>query len=151
METYSIINRVRIGGMKMTLCEQLKEEYLKELQVLVNNYKKASIKLAEEGSSDEAILETIKANIGDIFLKLFNVSYKKSYKYEEPDKVELKRLSETYFDFFNKIPAPWKEKMVKDKKHNMMEEYYIEQIKLKTAEEIKKLFVEHFNRLYKEV
>lgn len=135
----------------MTLCEQLKEEYLKELQVLVNNYKKASIKLAEEGSSDEAILETIKANIGDIFLKLFNVSYKKSYKYEEPDKVKLKRLSETYFDFFNKIPAPWQEKMVKDKKHNMMEEYYIEQIKLKIAEEIKKLFIEHFNRLYKEV
>lgn len=135
----------------MTLFERLKEEYLKELQALVNNYKKTSARLAEEGSSDEAVLETIKANIGDIFIKLFDVSYKKSCKYEEPQKVELKKLAETYFDFFNKIPAPWQEKMLKDKEHNMMEEYYIEQIKLETAEEIKKLFVKHFDRLYREV
>jgi hypothetical protein len=135
----------------MTLFEQLKEEYLKELQALVNNYKIASARLSERGSSDEAILETIKANIGDIFFKLFDVSYKKSCKYKESEKVELKKLAETYFDFFNKIPAPWKEKMLKDKEYNMMKEYYIEQIKLETAEEVKKLFVKHFDRLYSEV
>jgi hypothetical protein len=134
----------------MTLFQQLKEEYLRELQALVNNYKKASERLAEEDSSDEAILETIKANVGEIFFKLFNVSYKKSCKYEKSQKVELENLAETYFDFFNKIPAPWQEKMLKDKEHNMMKEYYIEQIKLETAEEIKKLFVKHFDRLYME-
>lgn len=134
----------------MTLFEQLKKEYLNDLQVLVNDYKKASAALAERGSNDEAILETIKANVGDIFIKLFDVSYKKSCKYEESDKVELKKLEETYFDFFNKIPDPWKEKMLKDKEHNMMNEYYIEQIKLETVEEVKKLFVKHFDRLYRE-
>jgi hypothetical protein len=135
----------------MTLFEQLMEEYLRELKELVNNHKKASARFAEEDSSDEAVLETIKANIGDIFFKLFNVSYKKSCKYEEPEKAELKKLAETYFDFFNKIPAPWQGKMIKDKEHNMIKEYYIEQIKLETAEEIKKLFTKNYDRLNREI
>ncbi|WP_250816249.1 hypothetical protein [Clostridium swellfunianum] len=135
----------------MTLIEQLKEEYLKELQALISTYKKASERRAEEGSSDEAILETIKSNIGDIFFKLFNVSYRKACKQEESEIVELRKLAETYYDFFNKIPEPWREKMLKDKEHNMMQEYYIEQIKLETAEQVKKLFEKHFNRLCKEV
>lgn len=134
----------------MMLCEQLKEEYLKELSVLANDYKKGSIYLAEEGSKDEAILETIKANICDIFYKLFNVSYNKSCKHENSEEVELKKLSEAYFEFFDKIPTPWREKMIKDKEHNKMDEYYKEQIKLETAEEIKSLFIKHYHRFYKE-
>lgn len=134
----------------MLLCEQLKEVYLKELASLVNGYKKESNRLTEYGSNDEAILETIKANIGEIFYKLFNVSYKKSCKLEKSEKIELRKLSEAYFDFFNKIPAPWQEKMAKDKEHNMMEEYYKEQIKLETAEQVKNLFIKHFDRFYKE-
>ena len=134
----------------MRLCEQLKEEYLKELAMLENAYKKKSACLAEEGSNDEAILETIKANICDIFYKMFNASYKKSCSHDECEKVELKKLSEAYFHFFDKIPSPWREKMTKDKEHNMMEEYHKEEIKLETAEKIKNLFIKYFDRLYKE-
>jgi hypothetical protein len=134
----------------MTLLGQLKEEYLNDLQSLVTYYKQESCRLTEDGSKDEAVLETIKANIGDIFYKLFIVSYKKSCEYKESEKIGFQKLGETYFDFFNKIPAPWQEKLAKDKEHNMMEEYYIEQIKLETAEKVKELFVKHFDRFCKE-
>ncbi|MGH4123436.1 MAG: hypothetical protein ACREV6_10975 [Clostridium sp.] len=135
----------------MTLCAQLKEEFLNEIEVLINGWKEKSIKLASEGSSDEAILETIKANIGDIFYKLFNVSYKNSCKNVESDEIELRKLSKAYFDFFEKIPAPWRAKMAKDKEYNIIEEYYKEQIKLETVAEIKNLFIKYYNRFYKEV
>lgn len=132
----------------MNLCQQLKEEYLKELSELKNEYKEEACRLAEECSGDESILETIKVNICDIFYTVFNVSYKKSCRNGEG--LELGRLAEAYFDFFDKIPTPWKEKMAKDKEHNMMEEYYKEQIKLETADKIKNLFIKHYDRLYKE-
>lgn len=134
----------------MTLCEQIKEEYLKELAALIDDCKEESVRLVEDGSNDEAILETIRANIGDIFYKLFNVSYNKSYGNSEMENMKLKKLAETYFDYFDKIPALWREKMIKDKEHNMMEEYYKEQIKLETADQIKNLFIKHFDKFYKE-
>jgi len=139
-----------LGEFGMAPCAQLKEEFLSEIEVLISGWKEISIRLASEGSNDEAILETIKVNIGDIFYKLFNVSYKKVCKNVEDDEIELRKLLKTYFDFFEKISAPWKEKMVKDKEHNMMEEYYKEQIKLETAEQIKSLFVKYYDRFYKE-
>ena len=132
----------------MNLCEQLKEEYLIELSALKNKYKEKAGRLAEEGSGDESMLETIKVNICDIFSTVFNVSYKKSCRNGEAS--ELGKLAEVYFDFFDKIPTPWKEKMVKDKEHNMMEEYYKEQIKLETADKVKNLFIKHYGRLNKE-
>lgn len=134
----------------MILCAQLKEEYLKDLSILVNEFKERSTRLAGEDSDDEAILETIKANIGDIFYKLFNVSYNKSCKNAEDENVGLRKLSETYLDFFDKIPAPWREKMAKDEEHNMVDEYYKEKIKLETAEQIKNLFIKHFDSTYRE-
>lgn len=134
----------------MVLCEQLKVEFLKEVEALINSWKEKSITLASEGSNDEAILETIKANVGDIFYKLFNVSYKNSCKNVEADYVELRKLSKSYFDFFDKIPAPWKEKMAKDKEHNLMVDYYKEQIKLETAAQIKNLFIKHYDKFFRE-
>ena len=135
----------------MTLCAQLKEEFLNEIELLISGWKETSIRLASEGSKDEGILETIKANVGEIFFTLFNVSYKNACKNGDTDDIELSKLSKAYFDFFDKIPKPWKEKMVKDKEHNMMEEYYKEQIKLETAEQIKNLFIKYYDRFYKEV
>lgn len=135
----------------MELCEQLKEEYLKEVESLISEYKKNATRLREEGSNDEAILETIKANVGDIFYTIFNVSYKNSCKGAEDQKVKLNKISKMYIVFFDKIPTSWKENMAKDKEHNMMEEYYIEEIKLETADKIKNLFLEYYNKFYKEI
>lgn len=131
----------------MIICEQLKEEYLKEVTVLINQWKENSIRLANEGANDEAILENIKVNVGDIFYKMFTISYNKCCKNVEPSEVELKKLYTSFLAFFDKIPAPWKEKLVKDKEYNMMEEYYKEQLKLETADKIKKLFIEYYERL----
>lgn len=133
----------------MNLCEQLKEEYLMEFSTLINEHKEKSAALANEGSNDEAILETIKVNVCEIFYTVFNVSYRKSCR--NGDDSELKKLADAYFDFFDKIPAPWKEKMAKDKEHDMMEEYYKEQIKLETADKVKNLFIKHYEKFYKQV
>lgn len=135
----------------MELCEKFKEEYLKEVSELINEWKKNSERLRQEGSNDEGILETIKANVGDIFQKIFNVSYNNSCKNAEEQCVKLNRLSKMYLAYFDKIPASWKEKMAKDREHNMMEEYYIEEIKLLAAEKIKNLFREYYDKFYQEV
>ena len=135
----------------MKLCEQLKVEYLKKVTTLINEWKENSLRLRQEGSNDEAILETIKVNIGDIFYKMFNISYNNLCKDTEDDNIKLKKLSKMYLAYFEKIPAPWREKMAKDKEHNMMEEYYIEEIKLETADKIKNLFIEYYNKFYQEV
>lgn len=135
----------------MLLCEQLKVEYLAELQELINDLKEKSLNLAEEGSEDEAILEKIKVNVVDIFYKLFNVSYRKVYSSGEGSEQELfRKLSQEYFNFFNKIPEPWKEKMIKDKEFNMMEEYFKEEIKIKTSEQIKDIFIKHLDKYSQE-
>lgn len=135
----------------MTLCEELREGFLKEVEELIEVWKKKATLLESEGAKDEAILENIKINIGEVFCTLFNVSYKKSFKNDEDDNSNLKKLGKAYFDFFDKIPDPWKKKMAKDKEFNMMEEYYKEQIKLETAELIKNIFIKHYDRFCMEV
>lgn len=148
---FGVYKKFIFGGVNMLVCEQLKVEYLGELQELINVLKEKSLKLAEEGSEDEAILEKIKGNVVDIFYKLFNVSYRKVCSSEEGREQELlRKLSQQYFNFFNKIPEPWKEKMVKDKEFNMMEEYFKEEIKIKTSEQIKDIFIKYFNKYSQE-
>ncbi len=130
---------------------RLKDEYLKELTKLIDEFKEKSIILREDGAGDEAILETIKANVCDIFYKLFNVSYKKSFDNSEDSDECYSKLYIAYNDFLNKIPAPWVGKMAKDKENHMMEEFYKEQIKLETAKHIKDLFEEYYNKYREEV
>lgn len=131
----------------MIICEQLKEEYLKQVTSLISKWKENSFSLKNDGANDEAILENIKVNVGDIFYKMFNISYNNSYKKIEAPEVELKKLYNTYLEFFEKIPAPWKEKLIKDKEYNLMEDYYKEELKLETADKIKNLFIEDYERL----
>lgn len=134
----------------MNTCEQLKKEYLEGLNEIMTSLKEKANGLKEEGAVDEAILENIKLNIYDIFCTLFNVSYKKSCLRTNEEQDKLKALSKAYFEFFDKIPAPWKEKMVKDKEHNMMEEYYKEELKLETADEIKNMFIKYYDKFKEE-
>jgi len=131
----------------MRLCEQLKGDYLMELTSLIDGWKGNSDRLKKEEAGDESILEAIKVNVGDIFYKMFNVSYNNSCKNIQTEEEELKKLETAYLAFFDKIPAPWKEKAEKDKEHNMLEEFYKEQIKLETAEKVKNLFIEHYKKL----
>jgi hypothetical protein len=134
----------------MRICERLKEEYMKELGELIDELKEKSADLNREGSKDEAVFENIKLNIVDIFQKMFNISYNNSCKKMYPEDEEIEKLQKSYLAFFDKIPAPWKEKMAKDKDHNMMEECFKEQIKLETADQVKNLFIKHYDRFCKE-
>ena len=134
----------------MTMSEELKEEYSKNITELMNTLKENAKRLNLEGSEDEAILENIKVNVVDIFYKMFHVSYNKTCKNIEQHAIELDKLKVAYFEFFHKIPAAWVENMAKAKEHNLMEEYYKEEIKLETVGAVKELFIEHFNRYNKE-
>lgn len=134
------------GILKMRLCEQLKDQYLKEITALIDRWKENSSRLKKEESVDEAILESIKVNVGEIFYKMFNVSYNNSCKNVLTEEEELKKLYDAYLAFFDKIPAPWKAKAEKDKEYNMMEEFYKEQIKLETADKLKEIFVKYYEK-----
>ena len=140
----------------MNLHEKLKETYQAELAQRVQGWKERAEELNLAGAQDDSIMEKIKINVGEIFLKMFEVSYNNVYgnpKIKLPSmggaltggKEEL--LKKTYLEFFNKIPAPWKIKAEKDKQHNMHEEYHKECLKLETAEDIKALFLRHFEAL----
>lgn len=131
----------------MTVCEKLKEEYLKEVTMLMDGWKNSSIALKAEERCDEAILEDIRINIGDIFYKMFILSFNNSFKGADSEMEKLEKLKKMYLAFFDKIPAQWRVKLLKDKEYNMMEDYYKEQIKLETADKLKNLFLEHYERL----
>lgn len=131
----------------MSVCISLKEEYLKDVKRLEENCRAEAARLAAAESGDEAILESIKLNIIDIFSKMFNISFNKACRGGE-EKAQLEKLCEEYMHFFEKIPAPWRVKLVKDQEHNMMEEYYKEKLKLEMADTMKNLFMEHYNKYY---
>lgn len=134
----------------MNICEELKEEHIKMLKDLAKAWKGKAISLREDNSIDEAVFEQIKVNVVEIFEKLFNISYNRACKNSDSDidncRANLKKLYCEYMNFFDKIPSPWREKASKDKEHKLMEDYYKEQIKLNTADQIKTKFLESYER-----
>lgn len=95
---------------------------------------------------DEANLEKIKLNIYNIFYSMFDISYKKVYGGKsQPNEDSYNKLLEVYMEFFNKIPLNWKENYRKAKEYGLITECIIEEIKLNTADEIKDMFIRHYN------
>lgn len=134
----------------MSVCIKLKEEYLAEIKQLEEKCKTEATRLKGEEARDEAILENIKLNIVDIFTKMFNISFSKACKGGD-EKEQLSNLKKEYMNFFEKIPAPWRVKMVKDQEHNMMEEYYKEKLKLEMVDTMKGLFMDYYEKYYGEI
>ncbi|MCK4259169.1 MAG: hypothetical protein KAX49_09330 [Halanaerobiales bacterium] len=137
--------------------EQLKLEYLETLDKVIKDLNQKALKAKEGGSMDEFILGKIKCNVVDIFQKMFNTSYQNVYvalkiphlkehiaQYENKHE----QLYAAYMSFFEKISAPWKEKALKDKEFGKLEDYHKEQEKLNMAEEVKKIFKEHYQRIF---
>ena len=54
-------------------CEKLKEEYLESLSKMIQEHKAIASDLRKNGADDEAILESIKGNVVNIF-SLWEVS-----------------------------------------------------------------------------
>lgn len=136
--------------------EILKQRFINELTERMDKEKEQIKFLMSEERRDEANLERIKMNVLDIFYKMFNVSYNYVYsnlKNEnlrnctEGENDSYKKLYLAYMYFFDKIPAPWHEKAKKDKEHNNTSGYIIEELKINTAEDIKKLFLDYYNSL----
>lgn len=127
--------------------ELLKKEYY---DILKNKKELCEAKIKElkaAENNDEANLEKVRLNIIDIFTTLFNTSLKKSCSVKEISEEEYyKKLGDIYLEFFNKIPAPWREKYTQAKNRDLVFEYVVEELKINTAEEIRQYFMEVYNK-----
>lgn len=126
--------------------EKLKESYMKALKNKQQICKESMEKCISSECKDEANLEKIKLNIYNIFYSMFDISYKKVYGGKsQPNEDSYNKLLEVYMEFFNKIPLNWKENYRKAKEYGLITECIIEEIKLNTADEIKDMFIRHYN------
>lgn len=129
--------------------EQIKKVYIEKLNEESKNLKENAKKLRAEGYTDEAKFEIIKANVVDIFSKIFIVSYNNVYVKVNNEKLkdivesnisDKDKLIKCYERMMNTITSPWREKLEKDKKFGLVEKSIIEEIKIKESEKIEHMF-----------
>lgn len=129
--------------------EQIKKIYIEKLNEEINNLKENAEKLRAEGYDDEAKFEIIKANVVDIFSKIFVVSYNNVYVKVNNDNLkdiiesnitDKDKLVKCYERMLNTITNPWREKLEKDKEFGLVEKSIIEEIKIKESEKIENMF-----------
>lgn len=139
--------------------EELYQEYTQRLGQYIAALKEAETEHKEKGDQAAVIRQKVKGNVAEIFQKMFQISYNNTYvkrqipdfvKYEETYPERHERLQAAYLDFFNKIPAPWREKAEKDQRFGRQAEFATEQLKLAIAEELKALFIGCYTRIYGE-
>ena len=94
---------------------------------------KRNQELIEDGRTDEAIFEKIKANIYDVFRTVLSVAVKTGK--EDADAVQTFFVQRT-----EQIPAGWATAFEKAKEYNDPVRMQTEQIKLDTINEIKEKF-----------
>lgn len=137
--------------------EQLQKDYMQALEGYIQQLKSNEADWRQKGDKEGLVQEKVKANVVDIFQKMFTVSFNNVYvkrqipdfvKYEEAYSEKEQRLYAAYMGYFEKISAPWREKAEKDQKFGRIAEYETEQLKLQLADEVKALFIEHFNRAF---
>ncbi|QNO15079.1 hypothetical protein HYG86_10040 [Alkalicella caledoniensis] len=129
--------------------ERLKKSFLEEIQGKTMVSKARAKDLLDEERQDEANFEKIKTNVYDIFEKMFNISYKNIYSAKNQantDREKYQLLEVEFLKFLEKIPAPWKQKAIKDKEHGLIEDLIIEELKISTAEEIRDLFQHKYEK-----
>lgn len=90
--------------------------------------------LAADCRKDEADFEKIRENIYEIFKTVFSVSMKAGGS--DPAAVQ-----QHFLEKLEQIPINWRESFLKAEQHGDTETMVIEQLKLKTAEEIKNAFL----------
>ena len=94
---------------------------------------KQNQKLNEEGRTDEAVFEKVKANIYDIFRTVLSVAVKTGYGDADAVKTFFVRRAE-------QIPAGWAAALEKARNHQDTVRMHTEQIKLDTIHEIRETF-----------
>ena len=89
--------------------------------------------LNEDGRTDEAIFEKVKANIYDVFRTVFSVAVKTG-------KGDAGAVKTFFIERAEQIPASWAAALEKAKEHNDTVRMQTEQIKLDTVQEIREKF-----------
>lgn len=121
---------------------ELKEKYESILKGKIKEYKQKQKELIEDYREDEAAFYSIRENIADIFLKVFEVCVKGT------SGENINALYEKYIKYFDTIPSQWAKKSELDEKNKMDKEYIIENLKLKTADEVKNIFTQIYKRSF---
>jgi len=89
--------------------------------------------LAEDGRSDEAVFERIRANIFDIFRKMLRVGIRQS----GGDGGAVKSF---FLEKLEQIPGSWHDSRDKAEQHSDVEKLQIENVKLEAVKEIRDEF-----------
>lgn len=121
--------------------------YLNYISGLVAEYQHQAEILKSDERKDEANLYKIRMNICDIFYKMIDAADKKVaamklVKEEEQNKA----FYDEYLNFFEMIPQNWKVNQELAQKHNDVIVVKTEEVKLETANLLRKKFLE----LYRE-
>jgi len=106
-----------------------------KLNQKLNDAKEKKEILETEKLFDEAVFESIKINVTEIFVKMLDICEKKSSS-------SLDRLIEEYLSFLNNIPKNWISNLEYAKQNEDFETVMKEEIKLQTKESILQLFNE---------
>ena len=124
------------------------EDFLRYIDMLIEEYAKQEQELIKAGCKDEANFVKIKINICDICKTLYNVSLKKvsagkAEGVKTTDDKEFKSmLKEEYIGLLTKVPANWEASYQKAKEHGDAEKIVIEESKLEVLQRIKNKFLE---------
>jgi len=116
--------------------EDIKEKVHKLLNGIKEECALAEIKLNEDDRADEALIEKIRGNIAEIFMTVFEVSYKQTIS----AKGDAQMLINKFSDFFIKIPATWRASLEDAKEEDDFETIYKEEAKIAMATRIQTEF-----------
>lgn len=121
--------------------ELIKEKVYKLLNEIKEQCEATENKLKADDRLDEALIEKIRGNIADIFLTVFEVSYKQTIAAGGDAQMLINKFS----DFFAKIPATWNASLEDAREEDDFETIYKEEAKIAMAEHIQA----EFNKILK--
>ncbi|QVK19860.1 hypothetical protein KHQ82_05860 [Mycoplasmatota bacterium] len=132
------------------IMNKLKKDYFKIVDLKLDEATKKIEYLITQDRLDEANHEKIRRNVIDIFKKMYDVSLKKVYSYENKsvEDMNLKEFRKTYLEFFDTIPMTWLSSLQKAKENNDHEKIFIEELKIETKDKVKSYFEECWEGLY---
>lgn len=117
------------------------KSYLNYVNELITEYDRSAAALKANDREDEAILYKVRANICDIFYKMVNASEKKVAALKISDEAEQSiKFYEDYLNWFVKIN--WDVNLEQALKHNDPIKAKTEEVKIETANLLKKKFLE---------
>jgi len=122
---------------------QYVNDYLDYVQKLMAEYNNKVKELKADNREDESILFKVRINICDIFCKMIHAADQKVAAMKIAEEAEYeKSFQKEYLNWFEKIPASWITNLELAKKHDDVIVVQTEEIKLETAELLRKKFIE---------